>query len=188
MVDLTQFCNSLSFPWIKQEVAAEDDIVVHGFICSYHCQKNPQEELIILWIIGVWSDISEEMIDLLLLKFIWNMNFFTLVLFHHFLCFSLLFLFFGKMWFLLCTDKFSICFFISIPLCLYWKSDSKWKVLSLTFSKRLRKSALYYGIYLTLWHYFERCQMMTDDQFLSVSFERCQMISFLNLPNWRCRY
>ena len=34
---------------------------IHDFTVA-GCQKNPSEELIISWIAGAWSDISEEMI------------------------------------------------------------------------------------------------------------------------------
>ena len=35
---------------------------IHDFTVA-GCQKNPSEELIISWIAGAWSDISEEMIE-----------------------------------------------------------------------------------------------------------------------------
>ena len=35
---------------------------IHDFTVA-DCQKNPSEELIVSWIAGTWSDISEEMIE-----------------------------------------------------------------------------------------------------------------------------
>ena len=56
-------------------------------------QKNPSEELIVSWITGASSDISEEMIELSVLVYP-NHDVFMLVLHNHFLCFLLPFFFF----------------------------------------------------------------------------------------------
>ena len=55
-------------------------------------QKNPSEELIVLWIAGASSDISEEMIESSFFECI-QIIIFTLVLRNHFLCFLLPFFF-----------------------------------------------------------------------------------------------
>ena len=56
------------------------------------CQKNPSEELIVLWIGGASSEISEEMIESSFFECI-QIIIFTLVLRNHFLCFLLPFFF-----------------------------------------------------------------------------------------------
>ena len=47
---------------------------IHDFTVASH-QKNPSEELIILWIVGASSGISEEMIKLSLFECIQIINF-----------------------------------------------------------------------------------------------------------------
>ena len=61
---------------------------IHDFTVA-DCQKNPLEELVILWITGALSDISEEIIESSFFECIQIMIFFTLVLRNHFLCFLL---------------------------------------------------------------------------------------------------
>ena len=61
---------------------------IHDFTVV-DCQKNPLEELIVLWIAGALSDISEEMIESSFLECIESIIFFTLTWRNHFLCFLL---------------------------------------------------------------------------------------------------
>ena len=68
---------------------------IHNFTVA-GCQKNPSKELIILWITGASSDISEEMIESSFFECVQIMFFLTLVLRNCFLCFLLPPLFFTK--------------------------------------------------------------------------------------------
>ena len=67
---------------------------IHDFTVADH-QKNPSEELIISWIAGASSDISEEMIESSFLECI-QIMIFTLALCNLFLCFPLPISFFPK--------------------------------------------------------------------------------------------
>ena len=63
------------------------------------CQKNPSEELIVLWIAGALSDISEQMIESSFFECVQIMIFFfffMLAVRNHFLCFLVAILFFPK--------------------------------------------------------------------------------------------
>ena len=66
---------------------------IHNFTVADH-HKNPLEELIVLWITGASSDISEEMIESSFFECIEIMIFFALALHNHFLFFLLPFFFF----------------------------------------------------------------------------------------------
>ena len=51
--------------------------VIHDFTEFKFNLKNPSQELIVLWIAGAWSDISEKMIELSFCKRIKNMTLFS---------------------------------------------------------------------------------------------------------------